>query len=720
MSNWDILKKAISDVIKTNGNQEITGASLQSVLLNIVANTGANATFAGIATPTINPGAPDGPVFYLASKAGIYSNFDGIEIQFGEFSILKWETTWKKIRINPFIESSIYADYIQEIYIRGNTEDVGVATLTADNSGIQILLKTKTSMAAYLSDSNGIKLGKVYHIPEYNNSGIDAYIVIRKKVSTSSDTVFFSDAAYNIACSPKILEYLSLSSFDFANNFYKISDNKVICSHISNLFVKASQTDNISVGLYKWHNADNSMHLYLFKNGSAFAKLIIDDTTTGLIPGNVYKLNTYDDSEDFAYIVFNDGITDSNIEINNVPLNNSAIRSYSKNPIIEAYILNALNGNNKKTNKNWTSNSEFNLYIEELYIPNLTTEYGDDCSVYRVESTSTATSLFLKTKSDAFFVIEYKDTTEFYYKSSAIMPLYDSAKALLIGWAKIAYLGSDYNVDGYGKINTSLVEDINNSPCIKKMLQAPEQLILMGDSILGQPAKNSMPDILRGITEARVWNITCGGCTMALRNMSYYDDFSFTSLIDSLVSKNFTSQEAAISNRGSEPDFSVQLQNCKQIDLSLPTVIVCNYINNDLTTNVPIGTLWGYTDTIDGYNKNTFCGAQNYGVQKLLAAYPYIKIIFLTDSYRWRLQAGSGVSVPPYLYHNKNNDTAEKYVQAEKDNCKRLGIKCYDFGNYGVRNAFAMDYSTTDGTHCNAYGFQELAKYIHNIYKNTK
>lgn len=720
MSNWDILKKAISDVIKTNGNQEITGASLQSVLLNIVANTGANATFAGIATPTINPGAPDGPVFYLASKAGIYSNFDGIEIQFGEFSILKWETTWEKIRINPFIESSIYADYIQEIYIRGNTEDVGVAILIADNDGIQIMLKTKTSIVSYLSEPNSVELGKVYHIPEYDNSGIDAYIVISKNVKKSSNTVFFNDAAYNIACSPKILEYLSLSSFDFANNFYKICDNKVICSHISNLFVKASSTDNISVGLYRWHTINNNMILFLFKNGNGFAKLAIDDTNTGLVAGKIYKLDTYDGSKDSAYVVFNDGITDSNIEISNVPLNNNTIRSYSKNPIIETHVLNALDNDNDNDNKNWTSNNEFNLYIEELFIPELTSRYGNNCSVYRVTSKSTAVHLFLKTESGAFFVVAAKDVTDFYYKSSAIVPLYDNTNTRLIGWAKIVYLGKDYSEDDYGKINASLVENINNSPSIKKMLQAPEQLILMGDSILGYPQENSMPDILRGITEARVWNIACSGCTMALRNMSYYDEFSFTTLIDSLVSKNFTSQEAAISNRGSEPDFSVQLQNCKQIDLSLPTVIVCNYINNDLTTNVPIGTLWEYTNTIDGYNKNTFCGAQNYGVQKLLAAYPYIKIIFLTDSYRWRLQAGSGVSVPPYLYHNKNNDTAEKYVQAEKDNCKRLGIKCYDFGNYGVRNAFAMDYSTTDGTHCNAYGFQELAKYIHNIYKNTK
>ena len=38
-----------------------------------------NATFAGIATPTTNPGTPDGPVFYFASQAGTYSNFGSIE-----------------------------------------------------------------------------------------------------------------------------------------------------------------------------------------------------------------------------------------------------------------------------------------------------------------------------------------------------------------------------------------------------------------------------------------------------------------------------------------------------------------------------------------------------------------------------------------------------------------------------------------------------------------
>lgn len=75
MANWDILKSAIAGIIKTNGNQEITGRLLQNALNNIVSSVGENATFAGIATPDTNPGVPDGPVFYLAGISGVYSNF---------------------------------------------------------------------------------------------------------------------------------------------------------------------------------------------------------------------------------------------------------------------------------------------------------------------------------------------------------------------------------------------------------------------------------------------------------------------------------------------------------------------------------------------------------------------------------------------------------------------------------------------------------------------
>lgn len=80
MGNYEQLKQAISDVIKTNGNQEITGAIMQNALLSIISTVGSNATFAGIATPDTNPGRPDQNVFYLASEPGIYTNFGGDEL----------------------------------------------------------------------------------------------------------------------------------------------------------------------------------------------------------------------------------------------------------------------------------------------------------------------------------------------------------------------------------------------------------------------------------------------------------------------------------------------------------------------------------------------------------------------------------------------------------------------------------------------------------------
>lgn len=96
MGNYEELKQAVSDVIKTNGNQEITGAILQNVLLTIISTVGNGATFAGIATPTTNPGTPDQNLFYIASENGTYSNFNGFILN-NEVAILSNENgNWVK------------------------------------------------------------------------------------------------------------------------------------------------------------------------------------------------------------------------------------------------------------------------------------------------------------------------------------------------------------------------------------------------------------------------------------------------------------------------------------------------------------------------------------------------------------------------------------------------------------------------------------------------
>lgn len=95
MANYQELKNAISEVIKTNGNQEITGAVLQNALLSIINNVGKYSTFIGMARTNSNPGTQDGNVFLIAGDPGVYVNLGGFTLNPYELGIIKnTSETW--------------------------------------------------------------------------------------------------------------------------------------------------------------------------------------------------------------------------------------------------------------------------------------------------------------------------------------------------------------------------------------------------------------------------------------------------------------------------------------------------------------------------------------------------------------------------------------------------------------------------------------------------
>ena len=93
MANYASLKAAIQQVVKTNGNNEITGALLQQTLFAMVNSLGADYLFVGIAQPSTNPGTPDQNVFYIAGP-GTYPNFNGAVIADGRLGVLKYNGAW--------------------------------------------------------------------------------------------------------------------------------------------------------------------------------------------------------------------------------------------------------------------------------------------------------------------------------------------------------------------------------------------------------------------------------------------------------------------------------------------------------------------------------------------------------------------------------------------------------------------------------------------------
>ena len=152
MGTYEELKAAIQQVIRTNGNNEITGALLQNALLSIVNVVGANATFAGIATPNTNPGTADQNVFYLATEAGTYVNFGGIEINMGEAVILSNKTgNWVKTTSGFVTQqklTELESKLGQELnllglpyyYINGFINVGGGISLTPDNDQYRLLI----------------------------------------------------------------------------------------------------------------------------------------------------------------------------------------------------------------------------------------------------------------------------------------------------------------------------------------------------------------------------------------------------------------------------------------------------------------------------------------------------------------------------------------------------------------------------------------------------
>lgn len=96
---YNILKTAIRNAIKENGNNEITGDILQNALITIINAFGAGMQFMGFADSDTTPGTPDSQQFYIAMEEGEYNRFipdyyvDAGEIVMFTYMSAGWEAT---------------------------------------------------------------------------------------------------------------------------------------------------------------------------------------------------------------------------------------------------------------------------------------------------------------------------------------------------------------------------------------------------------------------------------------------------------------------------------------------------------------------------------------------------------------------------------------------------------------------------------------------------
>lgn len=172
MGNYEELKAAVASVIKTNGNQEITGQVLQNTLTTLIRQVGANATFAGIATPETAPGTPDQNVFYIAGQSGVYSNFDGYKLEDEIVLFVNKSQSWKHVLCNIYNKDKVKKNAANDI---SNIIDViGIKTnVYVDKRGEEVYT-TAANRELYEIDLSRIPIGTIVKI-KYKSLGSSAY-----------------------------------------------------------------------------------------------------------------------------------------------------------------------------------------------------------------------------------------------------------------------------------------------------------------------------------------------------------------------------------------------------------------------------------------------------------------------------------------------------------------------------------------------------------------
>lgn len=227
-------------------------------------------------------------------------------------------------------------------------------------------------------------------------------------------------------------------------------------------------------------------------------------------------------------------------------------------------------------------------------------------------------------------------------------------------------------------------------------------IVNMGDSIFGNDdTETGISNLLSEILNCTVYNCAFGG-TRAIRRSgdpTGYEEFDFSTLVDSIISGDFTTQENALTEYGGSMGsyYGERLARLKSIDFSTVNILTVNYGTNDYS--------W--------YVKNTFITGYEEAIGKLQSAFPQIKVIMLTPTYRFWYDEDGTWKEDGDTRIGSNDTTIKMIVEDVKTVAENMHLKCIDLYNCGINKYNCLYYyPSNDGTHQNENGRRYLADKI--------
>ena len=268
--------------------------------------------------------------------------------------------------------------------------------------------------------------------------------------------------------------------------------------------------------------------------------------------------------------------------------------------------------------------------------------------------------------------------------------------------------GYDYK-DSYDRLYQSVMEHGYAIDALEKdtagKFAEGEICVCFGDSLLGLPeAPEDYASVIAAETGLTTVNAGIGAASIAKNPNEAYDAFSLYRLADAVVTGDWTLQDSKVAELPLGNSAS-RLADLKSVDWSKVSVVTLGMGLNDINDGYVI------ENADDVKDVNTVKGALRYSVEKLLTAYPHIKIMVLTPTYRYLYNSNMGCDEKLY-----NGNSYEQYIDAiisvareyklpYLDLYRTIGFNAYNFKYY---------YLQEDGTHLNSKGNARLGKRISN------
>ena len=281
-------------------------------------------------------------------------------------------------------------------------------------------------------------------------------------------------------------------------------------------------------------------------------------------------------------------------------------------------------------------------------------------------------------------------------------------------WREFAYLRVTTNsadsivtINQEIKVTTQTVKRLNNSVKVGREnldfdidahILSGRKVVVFGDSLIGMTRdKTSVTAYASAYCGAEVINVGFGGCRMSVHPSTGYAAFSMFNIADSIAKNDFSLQIQQAPN-GSDY-FADQVKVLQGIDFETVDSIVIHYGTNDYAANVQIG-------SADDISTGTVCGALRYSLQKILKAYPNVKIYVSLPLYRMWNEVGSE------SYKNALEKTLPEYNDAIRSVANEYNIPVIDgYRNLGINSLNDSAFST-DGTHLNDLGRKRFGEFI--------